>query len=89
MFESIMLKRFVCCMLKSSSHSQTTAFVSGLILLLNIWSGKRSGYAPNPKREMEDVQRCMEILKSSENRYGSNCYHVKLRHSQSLSLAAI
>ncbi|KAF8149482.1 fungal-specific transcription factor domain-containing protein [Crassisporium funariophilum] len=50
---------------------QVTAFTAAVILLLNIWSGKRSGYAPNPRREMEDVQRCMEVLKVSERRWAS------------------
>ncbi|KAH9484876.1 ABC-transporter-regulating transcription factor [Psilocybe cubensis] len=47
---------------------QNIIFTSAVILLLNIWSGKRSGYAPNPLREMEDVQRCMDILKMTERR---------------------
>ncbi|KAF9568197.1 hypothetical protein CPC08DRAFT_746400 [Agrocybe pediades] len=45
------------------------AFVSAIVLLLNIWSGKRSGYAPHPKREMEYVQRCMDILERAEKRF--------------------
>ncbi|KAF8971208.1 fungal-specific transcription factor domain-containing protein [Flammula alnicola] len=53
------------------THIQNTAFTAALILLLNIWSGKRSGHAPNPKREMEDVQRCMEILRACERRWAS------------------
>ncbi|KAF8971207.1 fungal-specific transcription factor domain-containing protein [Flammula alnicola] len=53
------------------NHLQITAFTAALILLLNIWSGKRSGYAPNPKREMEDVRRCMEILRACERRWAS------------------
>ncbi|TFK44159.1 fungal-specific transcription factor domain-containing protein [Crucibulum laeve] len=52
-------------------HLQLTAFTSAVILLLNIWSGKRSGFAPNPRREMEDVQRCMEMLKACEQRWAS------------------
>ena len=47
---------------------QGTAFTAAVILLLNIWSGKRSGHAPNPRREMQGVQRCMEVLKDSERR---------------------
>ncbi|KAF8187484.1 hypothetical protein BJ912DRAFT_969930 [Pholiota molesta] len=53
------------------AYLQNTAFTSAVILLLNIWSGRRSGYAPNPKREMEDVQRCGEVLKASEKRWAS------------------
>ncbi|KAJ3512942.1 hypothetical protein NLJ89_g3232 [Agrocybe chaxingu] len=51
------------------AHLQKTVFTAALILLLNIWSGKRSGYAPNPKREMEDVRRCMQILEACEGRW--------------------
>ncbi|PPQ71792.1 hypothetical protein CVT24_006143 [Panaeolus cyanescens] len=50
---------------------QSTAFTAAVILLLNIWSGKRSGYAPNPRREMEDVQRCMDVLKASETKWAA------------------
>ncbi|KJA27601.1 hypothetical protein HYPSUDRAFT_34708 [Hypholoma sublateritium FD-334 SS-4] len=53
------------------SFLQNTAFTAAVILLLNIWSGRRSGYAPNPKREMEDVQRCREVLKVAEKRWAS------------------
>ncbi|RXW18057.1 hypothetical protein EST38_g7793 [Candolleomyces aberdarensis] len=42
-----------------------------VILLLNIWSGKRTGFAPNPRREMEDVQRCMDMLRASERRWAA------------------
>ena len=47
---------------------QISAFISAVILLLNIWSGKRSGHAPNYAREMQGVQRCLEILKVSERK---------------------
>lgn len=53
------------------SQLQITAFTSTVILLLNIWSGKRSGIAPYPRREVEDVQRCMGVLKASEGRWAS------------------
>ncbi|KAJ3510136.1 hypothetical protein NLJ89_g4847 [Agrocybe chaxingu] len=54
-----------------SAALQKTLFTAAVILLLNIWSGKRSGYAPNPKREMEDVQKCMQIFKDLETRWAS------------------
>ena len=50
------------------THFQGIAFTVAVILLLNIWSGKRSGHAPNPRREMQGVQRCMDILKVLERR---------------------
>ncbi|KAF8149480.1 fungal-specific transcription factor domain-containing protein [Crassisporium funariophilum] len=70
-----------CCHVLESSFSrlsalpletlQITTFTAAVILLLNVWSGKKSGYAPNPRREMEGVQRCMEMLKASERRWAS------------------
>ena len=44
-------------------------FTSGIVLLLNIWGGKRSGININPVKEMEDVHRCMSALSQSEKRY--------------------
>jgi len=41
-------------------------FTAATILLLNVWSGKKSGETPFPRREMEDVQRCMSVLKQGE-----------------------
>ena len=49
-------------------YVQGAAVIAGVILLLNIWSGKRSGYALNPRKEMQDVRRCMELLRISERR---------------------
>ena len=44
-------------------------FTSGIVLLLNIWGGKRSGININPVKEMKDVHRCMSALSQSEKRY--------------------
>jgi hypothetical protein len=60
-------------------------FTSGIVLLLNIWGGKRSGININPVKEMEDVHRCMSALSQSEKRClfrlqsGSNTYYGRLR----------
>ncbi|KAG6853776.1 hypothetical protein C0991_001487 [Blastosporella zonata] len=48
-----------------------TAFISAVVLLLNIWSGKRSGVAPHPQRELHDVQRSLNLLKACERRWCS------------------
>ncbi|KAJ7343421.1 putative fungal-specific transcription factor [Mycena albidolilacea] len=45
------------------------AFTSAIVLLLNTWSGKRSGFAYNPAKEMEDVHKCMKMLTKAEKRY--------------------
>ncbi|KAF5380652.1 hypothetical protein D9757_007022 [Collybiopsis confluens] len=38
-------------------------FNSSILILLNLWSGKRLGMMVDAQREMEDVYRCLEILK--------------------------
>ncbi|KAF9533926.1 fungal-specific transcription factor domain-containing protein, partial [Crepidotus variabilis] len=43
---------------------------AALVLLLNLWSSKRTGLAQETvKKDMEDVYNCMEVLKLSEERY--------------------
>ncbi|KAF8658322.1 hypothetical protein AX16_002090 [Volvariella volvacea WC 439] len=50
-------------------HVQVTAFTSGVVLLLSIWTGKRHGCASYPTREFQDVQKCLDILKECERRW--------------------
>ncbi|KII90496.1 hypothetical protein PLICRDRAFT_697043 [Plicaturopsis crispa FD-325 SS-3] len=51
--------------------SLSAVFSSAVVLLLNIWSGKRSGLALDPVQEMSDVYKCMAVLKSAEE-----CWHI-------------
>ncbi|KDQ52659.1 hypothetical protein JAAARDRAFT_183930 [Jaapia argillacea MUCL 33604] len=44
-------------------------FSAGLVLLLNIWGGKKSGIFTDPEKEMEEVNKCMRVLKSVERRW--------------------
>ncbi|KAJ7056003.1 fungal-specific transcription factor domain-containing protein [Mycena amicta] len=44
-------------------------FTSGIVLLLNVWSGKRTGLAPDPTREIANVQKCMDVVKLCEDRW--------------------
>ncbi|EKM58712.1 uncharacterized protein PHACADRAFT_253204 [Phanerochaete carnosa HHB-10118-sp] len=44
-------------------------FSAGIVLLLNIWGGKSSGVAINPARELAEVHRTMEILKTLSPRW--------------------
>ena len=44
-------------------------FTSGIVLLLNIWGGKRSGLSIDPMKEMADVHKCMKMLKLLEPQY--------------------
>ena len=43
-------------------------FTSGIVLLLNIWGGKRSGLATDPVKEMADVHKYMKMLRTLEPR---------------------
>lgn len=46
-------------------------FSAGVILLLNIWGGKRTGATnTDPAKEMADVHKAMKMLKSLETRFG-------------------
>ncbi|KAK1220725.1 Gypsy retrotransposon integrase-like protein 1 [Marasmius sp. AFHP31] len=52
-----------------SPSSIGAVFSCGIILLLNIWEGRRSGVSGDPTKDMADVHKCMEALRSSENRW--------------------
>ncbi|KAJ7061352.1 fungal-specific transcription factor domain-containing protein [Mycena amicta] len=47
-----------------NSHA---VFTSAMVLLLNVWAGKRTGM-PDPTREMVNVQKCIDVTKLSEDR---------------------
>ncbi|KAJ7032556.1 fungal-specific transcription factor domain-containing protein [Mycena alexandri] len=44
------------------------AFTSGIVLLLNVWSGKRTGVISDTSREMANVYKCMEVVRLCEDR---------------------
>ncbi|KAF7306003.1 hypothetical protein HMN09_00754800 [Mycena chlorophos] len=46
-----------------------TAFTAGIVLLLNAWSGRRSGFAYNPAKELEQVGICLTLIRSGESKY--------------------
>ncbi|PCH38618.1 hypothetical protein WOLCODRAFT_136368 [Wolfiporia cocos MD-104 SS10] len=48
---------------------QTGLFVSGIVLLLNIWGSKRSSITIDVAKEMADVQKCMDLLKIAEKHW--------------------
>ncbi|PCH39377.1 hypothetical protein WOLCODRAFT_29517 [Wolfiporia cocos MD-104 SS10] len=48
---------------------QMALFTCGIVLLLNIWGGKRSGLSTDPTKEMADVHKCMKMLKLLEPRW--------------------
>ena len=47
---------------------QIAVFTSGIVLLLNVWGAKKSGGAIEPASQMADVQKCMDVLRSIEER---------------------
>ncbi|PPQ77624.1 hypothetical protein CVT25_011235 [Psilocybe cyanescens] len=61
----------ICTNAARSCTHVMSVFTSGVVLLLSIWGGKRSGLSTDPNKEMEDVHKCMEVLRSSEDRWHS------------------
>ncbi|KAJ7718356.1 fungal-specific transcription factor domain-containing protein [Mycena maculata] len=49
--------------------NMTAVITSGLVLLLNMWSGKRTGLVPDPSREFANVNKCMEVIRLCEARW--------------------
>ncbi|TRM69414.1 fungal-specific transcription factor domain-containing protein [Schizophyllum amplum] len=45
------------------------AFSAGIVLLLNVWGGRKQGLALDQEREMRDVQSCMAFLGECEKTY--------------------
>jgi len=45
------------------------AFTSGLIIVLNVWGGQKSGLLQNTAKEMANVQICLNVLKEGEKRW--------------------
>ncbi|EDR09003.1 uncharacterized protein LACBIDRAFT_296682 [Laccaria bicolor S238N-H82] len=50
---------------------QLPAFTSGIVLLVGIWGGKRSGLSIDPNKEMLSAYKCMRMLRKSEDRWHS------------------
>ena len=44
-------------------------FSAAIVLLLNIWSGRRSGISFDEKKELSDVHKCMKTLQIFEKQY--------------------
>lgn len=47
---------------------QMPVFTSAVVLLLNIWGGKKAGLTTDAAKEMKDVFRCMDMLRVCERR---------------------
>ncbi|KAJ7617321.1 hypothetical protein FB45DRAFT_1034612 [Roridomyces roridus] len=49
----------------------SAVFTSAIMLLLNVWSGKRTGLVPDPSREIANVHKCMAVVRLCETRWQS------------------
>ncbi|KAF7296234.1 Zn(2)-C6 fungal-type domain-containing protein [Mycena chlorophos] len=49
----------------------TPAFTAGLVLLLNVWSGKRTGLPPHMNSAIFEVHKCMRSIRVCEGRWQS------------------
>ncbi|KAJ7864940.1 fungal-specific transcription factor domain-containing protein [Mycena leptocephala] len=45
------------------------AITAGMILMLNVWSGKRTGVAPHNNTAIAEVHKCMEVIRLCETRW--------------------
>ncbi|KAJ7149657.1 fungal-specific transcription factor domain-containing protein, partial [Mycena filopes] len=46
-----------------------SAATAAIVLLLNVWSAKRTGVVSDPSREMANVRKCMEVVRLCEDRW--------------------
>ncbi|KAJ7122289.1 fungal-specific transcription factor domain-containing protein [Mycena epipterygia] len=49
----------------------SSTFTSGVVLLLNVWSGKRTGLPPEMTSTISEVHKCMECIRVCEGRWQS------------------
>ena len=66
----LIYRYFRCCLagMIKCMCGQMALFTAGIVLLLNIWGGKRSGLSTDPAKEMADVHKCMKMLRTLEPR---------------------
>ncbi len=62
------IANILLCLCLITFAMQMTAFIAGVILLLNLWIGKRAGVSVAPEKAMADIDRCLYVLKTLENR---------------------
>ncbi|KAJ7851741.1 hypothetical protein B0H13DRAFT_1523390, partial [Mycena leptocephala] len=46
-----------------------SAVTAGMILMLNVWSGKRTGVVPYNNSAIAEVHKCMELIGFCETRW--------------------
>jgi hypothetical protein len=50
------------------SCSQMSLFSSAVVLLLNVWAGKLSGFHGDPGKDVQGVVDCLNVMRTYENR---------------------
>ncbi|KAJ7494849.1 fungal-specific transcription factor domain-containing protein [Mycena galericulata] len=51
------------------NFNMSAAFSSAVLLLLNIWSGKRAGLVRGVSNEIENLNKCIEVIRLCEDRW--------------------
>lgn len=59
--------------MSTNAEYQSSTFASGMVLLLNVWSGKRTGLPPEMTSTIAEVHKCMECIRVCEGRWAN--YH--------------
>jgi hypothetical protein len=49
--------------------AKLTAFLSGTTLLFSVGTNRGTGAVTDPARDMEDVRRCLDVMRACETRY--------------------
>ncbi|KZT53528.1 hypothetical protein CALCODRAFT_50026 [Calocera cornea HHB12733] len=47
------------------------AFTSGIVLLINVWGGQKTGMKLDPTSQLQDTHNCMQVLKMAEHSWNS------------------
>jgi hypothetical protein len=47
---------------------QMALFTSAVVLLLNVWAGKLSGFSGDPRKDIQGVVSCLDIMHTYESR---------------------
>lgn len=50
------------------SKPQMALLSSAVVLLLNVWAGKLSGFSGDPGKDLQGVVNCIDVMRFYENR---------------------
>lgn len=71
------------------THLHTSAFQAGAVLLLRIWGQKLSGIRIDYAKEMEDVKKCLAVLKHCERMIALAAHRWDILNSLALGIESI